>query len=91
MTLKESLLVGGAVIGLAFGAHQALAPATPEEFSKNRKEQMLEDLADADEASKQRMRESGNDHLDAENDRKLRPGETRPPERRVPKIRIRLP
>jgi len=91
MGFKETLLIGATVIGLAVGANQMLAPGTPDEVRQNRQQQLVEDLSDADENSKERMRESGKDHLDAENDQKLRPGEHRPPEPRRPKIRIRLP
>lgn len=91
MTVKETALIGATVIGLAIGANQMLSPSTPQEQRQNHQQQLVEDLSDADETSKQRMRESGTDHSDAENDQKLRPGERRPPEPYVPRIRIRLP
>lgn len=91
MSLKETALIGATVIGLAVGANQILAPDTPEEVRRNHQQQMVDDLGDADDNSKQRMRDDGNDHLDAENDQKLRPGEHRPPEPTRPKLRIRLP
>lgn len=91
MSLKETALIGATVIGLAIGANQLLSPSTPEEVRQNLHQQMTEDLADADENSKGRMRDSGNDHLHAENDQKLRHGEHRPPEPHRPKIRIRFP
>lgn len=91
MSLKETALIGATVIGLAIGANQLLSPSTPEEIRQNHQQQMTEDLADADENSRERMRDSGNDHLNAENDQKLSHQEHRPPEPHRPKIRIRFP
>lgn len=91
MSLKETAFIGLAVVGLAVGAHQMLAPSTPEEIRQGQQQRRLEDLADADANSKQRMRDEGNDHINAENDQKLGPGERRPPEPYRPKIRLRLP
>ncbi|OUS97272.1 hypothetical protein [Rhodococcus sp. NCIMB 12038] len=82
---NAAVVVGTA--GLVFGALGALGPDQPTEDERNRTrvEQQIGDLSDADEASKDRMRESGIDGLDMENRETLRPGE------RLPRLRIRLP
>ncbi|GGD24602.1 hypothetical protein [Nocardioides daphniae] len=90
MSFKETALIGATVVGLAVGVNQLLAPSTPEESRQNQQQQQVENLSDADENNKQRMRDEGNDHVDAENDQKVRSGERRPPEPYRPKIRIRL-
>lgn len=91
MSVKETAVVGAAVIVLAVGANQMLAPDSPEDVRQNQQQQQVENLSDADENSKGRMRDEGNDHGNAENDEDLKPGEHKPPEPYRPKIRIRLP
>ena len=90
-SLKEGVVIGATVVGLAVGANQLLSPRTPEEVRRDQQQQQVADLSDADENNKQRMRDEGSAHADAENGQRLRSGEHRPPEHYRPKIRIRLP
>lgn len=89
MSVKESLLIGATVLGLAVGAHQMLAPRTPAELDRQVREQRVQDLADVDERRKERLREELPENLDAERERSRTPGEHRPPE--LPRLRVRLP
>lgn len=89
MSVKTTAAIGASVIALAVGANQALMPSTPQELDQQLRQSQTEQLSDAQERETGRQRDAGNDHLDAELERKNVPGEHRPPE--VPHIRIRLP
>lgn len=82
---RAAVVLGTA--GLVFGALGALGPerSTPDDHDRARLEQNVNDLSDADETNKDRMRDNGLSGLDMENQEKLRPGE------HLPHIRIRLP
>ena len=92
--LRNRVAVGIGVAGVVWGLAAALAPpARDVDTGRSRPGQSSAaqdtgDLSDADERSKSRMRDSGNDLVDAENDQSLKPGERRPPER--PRVRIRI-
>lgn len=92
--LRNRVAVGVGAASVVWGLTAALAPpvrdvgtgrSTPGQSSTV---QDVGELSDVDENSKSRMRDSGNDLLDAENDQSLKPGERRPPER--PHVRIRV-
>lgn len=91
MGLRDTALIGASVVLLAVGANQALQPSTPGGDHQPPRQGQLGDLSDADERSKDRMRDDANDHVDAEERRRLAPGETRPPEPRRPRVQLRLP
>lgn len=90
MGLRDAALVGTSVVVLAVGANQLLQPSSPGGDHQPPRQGQLEDLSDADERSKARMRDEANDHVDAEERRRMAPGETRPDSRR-PRVRLRLP
>jgi hypothetical protein len=91
MGLRDTALVGVSVVVLAVGANQALQPSTTGGDHQPPRQGQLEELSDADEHGKGRMRDEANDHMDAEERRRLAPGETRAPEPRRPRVRLRLP
>ena len=67
-----------------------LEPRTsPEQYRQQQRDQQISDLADSHDQTTERMRQDGQAHADAENQRKLNPGEPRPREPK-PKIKIRL-
>lgn len=89
MSIKTTAATALAVVALATGAAQALDPTV--DLEENRRQQQVQDLSDADDNSKSRMREEGNDHLTSEQAKKNIPGAPRPPEpNRRPRIRIRF-
>lgn len=86
-----AVLLGAAL--LTTGVFNALDPSqnrTVEDQTRARQEQQVGDLSDAQERQIEQFREHGNSHADAENKRKLIPGELRPPELK-PRMPIRLP
>lgn len=83
MSTKTTLMIGMAVVALAIGANQALAPKTPDEIRRQQQEQSIQDLSDSKDRSNDDMRDQGNDHQNAENRRRNTPGEVKP------KIRLR--
>lgn len=91
MGLRDTALVGASVVMLAVGANQMLQPPGTGDDHQPPRQGQLEDLSDADERSKGRTRDDANDHVDAEGRRRIAPGETRPPEPRRPRVRLRLP
>lgn len=91
MGLKDTALIGASVVLLAVGANQALQPSTPGGDHQPPGQDRVGDLSDADERSKGRMRDEASDHVDAEERRRTAPRETRPPEPRRPRVRLRLP
>lgn len=88
MGVKETAAIGLTVIALATGVTQALDPAT--DPAEQRRQQQVQDLADSDQRSRDQMRDRGNDHVTAEEDRKRIPGPHRPPEKWTPKIKIKF-
>lgn len=91
MSWKNTALIGASTIVLVVGVNQALQPRTPAEFDKQRNQQQVEELSDADEQSKERIRRSGEEGLKSENQRKLVPTVPSPPVKPPrPRIRLRL-
>lgn len=93
-------VVGGGMI--IWGAMTALAPPTTDSNGKTTQQvhqergaanvqKGLDHLNDSRDIEQERIRSEGNEHVDSENRRRLLPGEYRPPENELPKIRIRLP
>lgn len=92
MSWKTTAVIGASVIVMAVGVTQALEPRTLKEIEKQRVQQQLDNLSDADEQNKERIRRQGQDGLNSENQRKLIPGEERPPTKAPrPRFRIRIP
>lgn len=91
MGIRDTALVGASVVVLAVGANQMLQPSNPRDDLQPPRQGQLEDLSDTDERSKGRMRDEADDLVDAEERRRIAPGETRPPEPRRPRVRLRLP
>lgn len=82
---KTNTTVVAGVAGLVFGTLGALGPEQSPDERRDRLGSQLSDLSDADQISKDRLRERGMDGIDMENREKLLPAE------RLPRIRIRLP
>jgi hypothetical protein len=90
MTTKEKVAIAISSGMLATGLITAFQPPSQdvrERQSRQAKEQ-VGDLSGAHEKEHQRMRDAGNDHADAENARRLVPGEYRPAEHS--RVRIRM-
>lgn len=83
---KGALIVGTSAT-LISGGLWMLDPARPgtEDARQQQVERQMGQLEDADEMSKDRMRDQGNDGIDAENRRRTDAGEVRP------RPRVRLP
>lgn len=77
---KKGVLVAGAVASISSGALWMFEPGKPgtEKATQQEIERQLDMLQDADEASKDRMRDRGMDGVDMENSQKLVPHEPRP-------------
>ena len=88
MSIKTTLATGAAVIALATGATQ-LITAKPADVEAQRRDQQVQDLADADERSKAAQKASGDAAAEAERVQKLKP--VLPTTKPRPKIRIRIP
>ncbi|MEH6807065.1 MAG: hypothetical protein V7697_28900 [Rhodococcus erythropolis] len=81
----NTAIVAGTAV-MVFGALSALGPdQSANDDRRDHLNQQLDELSDADQSSKDRMRENGMDGIDMENKEKLLPRET------LPHIRIRLP
>lgn len=89
MSWKETAAIGFTVVGLAVGANEMLMPNSPEQTDQQRRQQQVEDLSDSQEKQNDKWRDDLGDGIDAEEQRKLQPGEHRPGQ--PPRIRIRLP
>lgn len=89
MSWKENTVIGAAVLGMTVGANELLSVKTPDDYQKYRQQQIVEQGSDAVEMENDRMRDQLRDGIDAENSRKLVPGEMRPPESKVPTLKIR--
>lgn len=91
MSWKTTAFIGTSAIVMVVGVNQMLEPRTVEEINKQNTRQQVDNLSDADEQSKDRIRSSGEDGLKSENQRKLIPREERPPVKPTrPRIRIRI-
>lgn len=91
-TVRERVAVGLAAGGVLWGLNTMLQPGHDDPDPARSPagtsiQQDLEDLADADEISKNRMRDEGNDLIDGNLKDELNPSERRPPE--APRLRIR--
>lgn len=86
--MKLVVVLGTA--GLIAGALWMFQPPSqdPQERARQEQNRQVESLSDSDEVERDRYRERGRDHLNAELQQELQPGERRPPE---PRLRIRLP
>lgn len=85
---RETLAIGLASAGLVTGALTAFQPPShdSQQRARDQLQQQVNHLSDAQEQEHQRYRDAGDDHADAENARRLTPGEHRPP-----RVRIRIP
>lgn len=90
MGIKETAVVGATVIALAVGANQLLQPTTVDEIRQQHDQQQVDNLSDADQSSKDRIRENGDDQANAETDRRNRSALREPPDPHRPHIRLRL-
>lgn len=87
-TTKDKFAVVFGTAALMTGAMTFLQPSRdPQQRARDQTQNQVEDLADSHDKELQRYRDEGNAHGDAENARRLIPGEYRPPE---PHIRIRV-
>lgn len=86
---QKGLLIAGTTASLVGGSLWMLDPARPgtEKAGQQQIERQMDQLQDADEMSKDRMRDEGMDGIDAENRRQSIPNESRP----GPRIRIPFP
>ena len=89
MGWKSGVVTSMTVLGLVIGVNEMLAPKTPEQLDQYRRQQLVEQGSDAVENNRERLRDQLPHDIDAENDRRLVPGEHRPAERNPPRIRIR--
>ena len=92
MRVPKTLIVAAGTAGLISGALWAIEPRLPgqdpptqQQVQQEQTDRQTGDLSDADQTSKDRMRDEGTDHLNAENTQKNGAHEPRP------KIRIRIP
>lgn len=87
---QKGLLIAGTTAAMATGTMWAFEPAKPgtQEGARQEVERQMNNLEDADELSKDRMRERGIDGVDMENQQKLAPHEPRPPR---PRVRVPFP
>lgn len=89
MNWRENLAIGAAVLGLAVGANEMLSVKTPDDYQKYRQQEIVEQGSDATEMDNDRKRDQMRDGLGTENSRKNTPGEVRPADPKLPKLRIR--
>lgn len=92
MRVPRPLIIAAGTAGIISGVLWAIEPRLPnqdlptqQQVQQEHQDRQISDLADADQASKDRMRDEANDHINAENDQKNGSHEPRP------KIRIRIP
>ncbi|MGX5717974.1 hypothetical protein [Arthrobacter sp. MAHUQ-56] len=92
MRVPKTLIITAGTAGLISGALWAIEPHLPnqeppsqQQVQQEHQDRQTSDLADADQANKDRMRDEANDHINAENTQKNGAHEPRP------KIRIRIP
>lgn len=93
MSAKDKTAIVLGTAALAFAAMTMVQPhlpdqpaRTPQQLQQDRLDKDVADLSDADENRKGRLREEGNDLLEADRRDRLRPGERRPP--KVPSFRF---
>ena len=82
IAISSAIVVGGLVAML-----QPPEQSSREEREAGRMERQVGDLADSHEQQTERQRQAGEEQAKAERERRLVPGERRPPE---PRVRIRL-
>ncbi len=87
-TWQAKICVVATVAGLTGAGLKYLEPRTPEQLRQDRVQEQVEQLSDADEANKDRLRRDGEDAAEAHRRDRLRPAEHRPPDR--PSVRVRL-
>lgn len=92
MRVPKTLIVAAGTAGLIAGGLWAIEPHLPnqppptqQQVQQQQVQQQQGDLSDANDNNNEAKNGAGDDHLNAENDRKLGYHEPRP------KIRIRLP
>ena len=91
-TLREKILIGVSGTALATGMLVTFQPPSQQDLLHNqtqRQEKDVENLADSQQREHERYRQAGQAHAEAENIRRLTPGEYDP--RPHPRVRIRLP
>jgi hypothetical protein len=90
VTTKEKVAIAISSGMLATGLLTSFQPPSHDAADRQSRQaqQQVQDLSDAEEKEHQRMRDVGNDQAEAENARRLVPGEYRPAER--PHLRIRI-
>ncbi len=89
---REKVAIGLTSAVLAIGAITYLQPPSNDarERERQRTQQNIQDLGDAQENEHRRMREDGKLHGEAETSRALIPGEHRPPEPNL-RLKVRIP
>lgn len=89
MRVPKTLIIAAGTAGIISGALWAIEPRLqnqePPTQQQVHQDRQTSDLADANQANKDRMRDEANDHINAENAQKNGAHEPRP------KIRIRIP
>ncbi|KQR80356.1 hypothetical protein ASF98_18860 [Arthrobacter sp. Leaf337] len=92
MRVPKTLIVAAGTVGIVSGALWAIEPRLPnqdpptqQQVQQEHHDRQVGDLADADQADKDRARDEATDHINAENAQKNGAHEPRS------KIRIRLP
>lgn len=90
MTIKERVVIAISSGMLATGLVASFQPPSqdPHERQSRQLQEQVGDLSDAQEKEHQRMRDAANDHAEAENARRLAPGDYGPAEH--PRVRIRI-
>lgn len=89
MSVRTKLAIGFGVLALTVGGLQALEPKSSQQVEEERRQQLVEQAADAEERANEQRRRDGEDAAESDRLDKLRPGEHRPPEPEIPRIRIR--
>lgn len=85
-TWQKYLLITITTVGVATAATEAFAPKDTDTYRQQKLEQGVEDLADTNEMSTDRMRQEGMDVGEAHRQESLKPGERRPG--RPPRLRF---
>ena len=93
MSVKEGVVTVAVVAGLLTGGLAYLDPGrtTGDGFEEQRRQQQIDNAADAEEMRHEGYRRDGQTHVDSELARRRVPGEIRPAEPKVrPRVRVRL-
>jgi hypothetical protein len=89
-TIREKVFIGASSAALAIGVAAMLQPPAHEDTQSRQAQQQqqdIENLSEAEEREREHRRAAGQAHGEAENLRRLTPGEYDP----RPRVRIRIP